>query len=69
MPVALKHIEEEQVVRCAWCLHEFEVYVDVTAGLEQTYMEECQVCSRPNVLHVHIDPETLAVSIDVEQEG
>jgi Cysteine-rich CPXCG len=27
-------------------------FVDVPAGMQQSYVEDCQVCCRPNVLHI-----------------
>lgn len=29
--------------------------LDLSAGLEQEYVEDCPVCCRPNVIHVEID--------------
>ncbi len=46
-----------------------ELFVDVSAGDEQVYEEDCQVCCRPNTIHVHIDQDNLHVTIDSEAEG
>ncbi len=53
---------------CAVCGEEIETIVDESQGLAQTYIEDCQVCCRPNVLHVTIDPETGEVIIQSEFE-
>jgi Cysteine-rich CPXCG len=34
----------------------------------QTYVEDCQVCCRPNVLHIHYDEWQEAFIIDSEPE-
>lgn len=31
--------------------------IDLTAGAEQEYVEDCPVCCRPNVIRVEIDPD------------
>ncbi len=31
--------------------------LDVTAGAEQTYGEDCPVCCNPNVIHVEFEEE------------
>jgi hypothetical protein len=33
------------------------VPVDVSAGMEQEYVEDCPVCCRPNVIRVEVDEE------------
>lgn len=43
---------------CAVCGEEIETVVDESQGLMQEYIEDCQVCCRPNVLRVAIDEET-----------
>jgi hypothetical protein len=64
-------INEERVgaYRCAVCGEENETLVDPSAGMVQTYVEDCAVCCRPNVLHVRIDESTGAVSLESEFEG
>jgi len=36
--------------QCAGCGEWHETVVDPTAGTKQTYIEDCQVCFKPNVL-------------------
>jgi hypothetical protein len=38
--------------QCAGCAEWNETIVDPSSGREQTYVEDCQVCCKPNVLHV-----------------
>ncbi len=53
---------------CAFCGEINTTFVDLSAGREQCYGEDCQVCCRPNLLFIHIDEATLAVVIDSDYE-
>ena len=35
---------------CAYCGETNLTFVDLTGGYQQSYVEDCQVCCRPNVL-------------------
>ncbi|MEG3859903.1 CPXCG motif-containing cysteine-rich protein [Microcoleus sp. herbarium12] len=39
---------------CAFCGEPSTTFVDISGGMEQSYIEDCQVCCRPNVLYVRI---------------
>ncbi len=54
---------------CAFCGEPNLTFVDLSAGGEQSYVEDCQVCCRPNILYVRIDEDTLDIEIDTEYEG
>jgi len=43
--------------QCAGCGEWNETTVDETAGREQAYIEDCQVCCQPNLLKVKYDPQ------------
>ena len=58
-----------KVYRCAWCLELNELLVDLSAGTNQMYTEDCEVCCRPNFIRVHIDEENRRVEVTSEQEG
>jgi Cysteine-rich CPXCG len=45
-----------------------ETSVDESAGRLQNYVEDCQVCCRPNVLQITYDPDVEAFSIHCELE-
>lgn len=45
-------IEDAAAYHYAYCGEEVEIRVDPSAGSRQTYVEDCWVCCRPNVLHV-----------------
>ena len=53
---------------CAFCGEVNTTFVDLSAGSQQSYVEDCQVCCRPNVLYLHINEETLAVEIESDRE-
>lgn len=44
--------------QCAVCGEAIETVVDESQGTSQEYIEDCEVCCRPNVLRVTIDDET-----------
>jgi hypothetical protein len=44
-------------------------YSWISPGEDQVYVEDCQVCCRPNTIHIHIDVETRQVLVENEQEG
>jgi hypothetical protein len=58
-----------KVFRCAWCFELNEILVDLSAGNDQVYTEDCQVCCRPNAIHVIIDESSLRVEVLAEAEG
>lgn len=70
---ALKHdtswMENTAEYTCAYCGEPNLTFIDLSAGGQQSYVEDCQVCCRPNVLYVRIDEDTLDIEIDSEYEG
>jgi hypothetical protein len=54
--------------QCAGCGQWNETVVDESAGHRQTYVEDCQVCCRPNVLRITWDPAAQAFLIGSELE-
>ncbi len=46
--------EDEASYVCSACGEEIVVPVDVTAGEEQEYVEDCPVCCRPHLLHLQV---------------
>lgn len=43
--------------QCASCGEWNETSVDESAGTRQSYVEDCQVCCRPNVLTIWWEPD------------
>lgn len=53
---------------CAFCGEPSTTFVDLSAGSTQSYIEDCQVCCRPNILYVSVDEETLEVEIQTDYQ-
>ena len=53
---------------CAGCGEWNETMVDESAGSRQRYVEDCQVCCKPNVLRVSWEPGTGEFVIEAELE-
>ena len=53
---------------CAGCGEWNETMVDESAGRRQRYIEDCQVCCKPNVLCVswNADAEEFAIEAELE---
>ncbi|MGB3493617.1 MAG: CPXCG motif-containing cysteine-rich protein [Elainellaceae cyanobacterium] len=54
---------------CAFCGEPNTTFIDISGGYQQSYIEDCQVCCRPNVLYVRIDEDSLDIEIDTEYDG
>jgi hypothetical protein len=54
--------------QCAGCGEWNETTVDSSEGTKQTYVEDCQVCCKPNVLRVSWDSNTAEYVIGAELE-
>lgn len=54
---------------CAFCGEPNTTFIDLSAGDQQTYIEDCQVCCRPNQLFIRVDDLTLDIEIDTEYVG
>jgi hypothetical protein len=55
--------------QCAGCGEWNETVVDESAGSRQNYIEDCQVCCKPNVLSVRWDGSALAFTVQAELES
>jgi hypothetical protein len=66
---SMTHEEYSGTYLCAVCGEENETFVDLSAGTVQTYVEDCAVCCRPNVLHIRIDESTGKILVETEFEG
>jgi len=54
--------------QCAGCGEWNETAVDESAGRVQLYVEDCQVCCKPNTLHVEYDDEAKGYVISTTLE-
>lgn len=49
-------MQEECFLDCPYCGESISVLVDCSCE-QQTYVEDCQVCCQPMVIHVLVDEE------------
>ena len=55
-------------IACPYCLEQFEITVDLTAGSQQ-YIEDCEVCCRPVLVDIRLeDGEITDVTATRENE-
>jgi hypothetical protein len=54
--------------QCAGCGVWNPTAVDESAGRRQTYVEDCQVCCRPNILRIDYDMSAKEFLISTELE-
>jgi len=50
-------MKDEASYVCDSCGEEIVLPIDLSAGSEQEYVEDCAVCCRPNVIHVEVDED------------
>ncbi len=50
-------MHDEASYICDACGEEIVVPLDLSAGEEQEYVEDCPVCCRPNVIQIEIEPD------------
>lgn len=55
--------------QCAGCGEWNETVVDESAGSRQSYVEDCQVCCKPNVLQISWDPSAKEYFLQAELES
>lgn len=48
---------------CVYCFQLNEIMLDASGGEEQEYIEDCQVCCRPNSLSITIDVKSRTADI------
>ena len=50
-------MQDEASYLCNSCGEEIVIPVDLSAGSNQEYVEDCPVCCRANVIHVEIESD------------
>jgi hypothetical protein len=53
----VREMPQEVSYVCDACGEEIVIPVDTSQGDEQSFVEDCPVCCRPNVVQVHIDSD------------
>lgn len=59
---------DEGAYVCPTCGERIVIPLDVSAGAEQRYVEDCPVCCNPNVVHVEFFGEGEAPRVWAEAE-
>lgn len=59
-------MEIEAVFICAYCFQTNTILVDASGGFQQRYVEDCQVCCRPNDLRISINEELSGAEIHAD---
>lgn len=54
---------------CAFCGEANPTFIDLSAGSQQSYVEDCQVCCQPNVLYISVNEDTLEVEVHSDCES
>ena len=62
------NFDQEQYFSCPYCAGPNSFIVDLTAGQQQKFICDCEVCCAPIVIHLKLDGEDI-VYFDVEQEN
>ncbi|RPH32466.1 CPXCG motif-containing cysteine-rich protein [bacterium] len=60
-------MEIEAWYTCVYCYEHNEVLVDLSGGAKQEYVEDCQVCCRPNRLRISIHPDLCGADIQADE--
>jgi len=60
-------MEIEAWYTCSYCFEQNEVLVDVSGGTYQEYIEDCQVCCRPNRLRIRVRPDFREADVQSEE--
>lgn len=60
-PSPKANLGEEASYICDACGEEIVVPLDLTEGSQQSYVEDCPVCCRANIIHVHVDQDGNAI--------
>ena len=58
----------ESGFQCAGCSQWNTTSVDESAGSEQSYVEDCQVCCKPNLLRARYDKSAQEFFVTAELE-
>lgn len=61
--------EADETFLCAWCGELNEITLDVSGGLEQSLVMDCEICCRPNLLAVRIDVDGDTFTVEVSRES
>ncbi|HEY9546301.1 MAG TPA: CPXCG motif-containing cysteine-rich protein [Solimonas sp.] len=60
---------QEVTVTCPACWEEIVLDIDLSAGDEQQYAEDCSVCCRPMTVRVEVSVDGESCQVHVEPES
>ena len=63
MPAMKPEHTDAPTFRCTYCGELNHTFVDPSQGKTQTYIEDCQICCRPNNLAISYDRQNRAFDI------
>jgi len=60
-------MELEATFMCMYCFQVNEIFVVAAEGLRQEFVQDCEVCCKPNRLTITVNPdqETAEVEVDI----
>lgn len=61
-------MNDEGMYVCDGCGEEIVIPIDLTAGSDQCFVEDCPVCCRPSKIHVQLDDDQARVWAEPEQD-
>jgi hypothetical protein len=67
-PSQEQQLESDTGWQCASCGEWNNSFVDASAGRRQSYVEDCQICCKPNLLSIEYDLELGHYLIHAELE-
>ena len=59
-------MEIEATYICAYCLQLNTIVIDSSGGKNQEYVEDCQICCKPNTLKILIDDNLASAQVYAE---
>lgn len=59
----------DAVYICQWCGRNVEISIDPAGGRTQEWIEDCEMCCRPNVLNITVGTDGRDVIIDAKREN
>lgn len=62
----LSAMEIETTFVCVYCLQVNDIVIDGTGGTHQEYVEDCQVCCKPNNLVITVDEKMKEAFVEAE---
>ena len=62
-------VEPSVEVYCPYCGEPSQILVDAGSGMDQTYVEDCEVCCRPRTVRVRFHDGIPSVEVGTEDDA